>query len=326
MAVTSSGQIKITDIVTEFGGTAPHALSEYYDAAAGIPASGIITVSDFYGASAALSLTVTSSQLNFDLYDALIAAGHSSSTISGVAIFNLTINSGVTMKGSNTQGNNSRLGDYTYNTSYSVTDHGDTAAGAFGTPKVPMGASSSQRAGTSVGGVVIEGLPNGCTINITNAGTIEPGAGSGGHGPHNNHGPWHGHYQHCGGGTGGAGITIIDVDSATVNLTNSGTVRSGGGGGGGGGWGAGHSSCCPKWGGDGQGHNRSNQGGAGGSHGGNAGGSGGTWGNGGSTVNSQGGLGGTIFELRSCSSTTVNLTNTGTTTGTTSRSTSSWRA
>ena len=29
MPVQSSGQIKITDIVTEFGGTEPHAMSEY---------------------------------------------------------------------------------------------------------------------------------------------------------------------------------------------------------------------------------------------------------------------------------------------------------
>lgn len=51
MAIQSSGQIAMSDIVGEFGGSAPHALSEYYGAATGIPASGQITIGDFYGAS-----------------------------------------------------------------------------------------------------------------------------------------------------------------------------------------------------------------------------------------------------------------------------------
>lgn len=48
MAVTSSGQIKISDIVAEFGGSAPHAMSEYYGKDT-VPASGEISISDFYG-------------------------------------------------------------------------------------------------------------------------------------------------------------------------------------------------------------------------------------------------------------------------------------
>jgi hypothetical protein len=52
MALQTSGAISINDIVGEFGGTAPHSLSEYYGVAAGIPSSGAISLSDFYGASA----------------------------------------------------------------------------------------------------------------------------------------------------------------------------------------------------------------------------------------------------------------------------------
>lgn len=55
MALQSSGSISINDIATEFGGTTPHGLSEYYGVATGIPASGSIDISDFYGASAAPS-------------------------------------------------------------------------------------------------------------------------------------------------------------------------------------------------------------------------------------------------------------------------------
>lgn len=52
MTLPLSGVLSMSDIVAEFGGTAPHGLSEYYGAAAGIPASGQLAVSDFYGASA----------------------------------------------------------------------------------------------------------------------------------------------------------------------------------------------------------------------------------------------------------------------------------
>ena len=59
MALPSSGQLSINNIVGEFGGSAPHALSEYYrggslvpDSAtnSGVPTSGQIKISDFYGA------------------------------------------------------------------------------------------------------------------------------------------------------------------------------------------------------------------------------------------------------------------------------------
>jgi hypothetical protein len=60
MALQSSGQIKLSEIAAEFGGSAPHALSEYYGAASGVPASGQIKLgADFYGTSNSLSLSTT---------------------------------------------------------------------------------------------------------------------------------------------------------------------------------------------------------------------------------------------------------------------------
>jgi hypothetical protein len=51
MALQSSGQITLSEIATEFGGSAPHALSEYYDKG-NAPASGEIELAtDFYGTS-----------------------------------------------------------------------------------------------------------------------------------------------------------------------------------------------------------------------------------------------------------------------------------
>ena len=51
MALQSSGQIKLSEIATEYGGSAPHALSEYHDKG-NAPASGEIQIAaDFYGTS-----------------------------------------------------------------------------------------------------------------------------------------------------------------------------------------------------------------------------------------------------------------------------------
>ena len=49
MTLPSSGPLSIGDIAGEFGGAAPHSLSEYYGAAYGIPASGPLAISNFYG-------------------------------------------------------------------------------------------------------------------------------------------------------------------------------------------------------------------------------------------------------------------------------------
>jgi hypothetical protein len=50
MALQSSGAISLSQIETEFGGSAPTSLSEYYAAAAGIPGNNNpLSLSDFYG-------------------------------------------------------------------------------------------------------------------------------------------------------------------------------------------------------------------------------------------------------------------------------------
>lgn len=52
MALPSSGTITLGQVQTEFGGSNPIQISEYYGAASGVPASGTIALSDFYGTSA----------------------------------------------------------------------------------------------------------------------------------------------------------------------------------------------------------------------------------------------------------------------------------
>jgi hypothetical protein len=69
MVLQSSGAISLDDIQTEFGGTNPIGTSEYYGAASGIPSSGTISFSQFYGKSGTTlrSRNLTGSQ-GFTMY------------------------------------------------------------------------------------------------------------------------------------------------------------------------------------------------------------------------------------------------------------------
>lgn len=51
MPLPASGKITLYDIAAEFGGAVPHRLQEYYGSG-GAPASGLISIQDFYGLSA----------------------------------------------------------------------------------------------------------------------------------------------------------------------------------------------------------------------------------------------------------------------------------
>jgi len=63
MVLQSSGAISLNDIQTEFGGTNPIGINEYYGAASGIPASGVISLSNFYGKSNYILTSAYQSQL-----------------------------------------------------------------------------------------------------------------------------------------------------------------------------------------------------------------------------------------------------------------------
>ena len=75
MATPSSGEFKLQDIVTEFGGDAPHGLTEYYAGGSNVgsgtqnaqgqavPSSGEIKLTDFYGTSNTFAMRIISSLL-----------------------------------------------------------------------------------------------------------------------------------------------------------------------------------------------------------------------------------------------------------------------
>lgn len=75
MALQTSGPISLADIAAEFGGSAPHSLSEYYrggglvpdtPANSGIPTSGAISLSDFYGGDATVGTVQISNAATLD--------------------------------------------------------------------------------------------------------------------------------------------------------------------------------------------------------------------------------------------------------------------
>lgn len=100
MALPTSGPLSLNDIAGEFGGSTPHSLSEYYGAAAGIPTSGTIRISDFYGAAslspATLLFAPVQSSYPTRVYSVDITNPASPSLLStAVTPFNLQYNSSI---------------------------------------------------------------------------------------------------------------------------------------------------------------------------------------------------------------------------------------
>ena len=80
MAIPSSGALALSAIQTEFGGSNPISMSEYYAGGSNvpsgttgdsgsIPSSGAVAVSQFYGASnrVAVALTISSTTQNYNI-------------------------------------------------------------------------------------------------------------------------------------------------------------------------------------------------------------------------------------------------------------------
>lgn len=274
MAIPSSGEIKISEIATEFGDTAPNQMSEYYRGGglvpdvpgnAAVPTSGQISVANFYGAQnrVAVPLTISANTQNYNVYTQATA---SPSYTAGIADVTLTIQPGVLVGSSST-------GTYALNIP-SAFDSGDTVTvvnngtvigrggnGGGGGPGVAPGAAGG---GGNAGSAVYVQFP---TV-FTNNGTIAGGGGGGGGGrggqvvnpptnPKQPAGPVA--YYGGGGGGGGAGYTA----------GSGGGGGPGGGPGGGGPGGSGSSGSSTSGGGGGSGPGPAGNGGTGGGQGAN---------------------------------------------------------
>jgi hypothetical protein len=169
MAIQDSGQIKISDIVAEFGGTAPHGMTEYYrngDNVPGnntnVPESGQISLTNFYSAVNEIQQTYSSTTTNLNL--ATVFGGNWGSTVPK----RVTINSGVTIGA--TSGNAAILipsgmaGTLVIDNNGSIEGHG--------------GAANSGAGGNAITATHTTGV----TINNASGASIKAGGGGGGQG------------------------------------------------------------------------------------------------------------------------------------------------
>jgi hypothetical protein len=193
MAVKSSGSLSITtDIVGEFGGQAPHSLSEYYRNGANVPdagansniaTSGEISFSDFYGSVAELGVTISANTTNLNLLAAIEAVY---GTQSASSVYRVSIASGVTIGATSSAPNNAAItwGDFPDGSTITLVNDG--AIDALGGSAGSSGAGDTTHVGGSAGGSggsggdAIYANYSNQTMNITNNGNIRGGGGGGG--------------------------------------------------------------------------------------------------------------------------------------------------
>jgi len=178
MALPASGTITLADIQTEFGGSNPISLSEYYRGGAyvtsnntNVPTSGTISLSNFYGAVRQFAFTISSNQTDANLRTLAISAGWDQS-----APLVATIGSGVEITSSST-GTPALTVSGSFPAGVQLTNNG-TIVGRGGTGGL-YGRIDLDRPG-GPGGDGGVGLSVSSTISINNAGTIGGGGGGGG--------------------------------------------------------------------------------------------------------------------------------------------------
>jgi hypothetical protein len=160
MALPSSGQISLSDIQTEFGGSNPIALSEYYSKG-NAPASGEIQLAaDFYGTSASIHTTTFTAGIDSSKSGRDIIGYDTNTLTGGVSIGTMTDDDFV--DGSNTI------------TIVRVTD--DQGSGSF--IKFTLGGSPYQYTGWTTAEIVGLGTMNRSSANYTANGGFSIAGGS----------------------------------------------------------------------------------------------------------------------------------------------------
>jgi hypothetical protein len=239
--------ISMTTIATEFGGTVPHSLSEYYRGGglvpntpgnSAIPTSGQIAMGNFYGSANrnVIDLFISANTYNYDVYtnrSPLYSAGNTDLT--------LTIDPGVTV-GSTSTPASALLVPNAFNPGDTVTIinngiiQGMGGGGGNGSSSTPVTGSP----GGGGGNAVLLQRPT----TITNNGTLAGGGGGGGGGgsaraisgaTYVGLGGGGGGGAGFNGGAGGAGGGPAATPTTTAGTPgNSGTSPAGGSGGSGG--------------------------------------------------------------------------------------------
>jgi len=216
-----TGQLSLGDIAGEYGGSAPHALSEYYSKG-NAPGSGEIQIhADFNGTSNIFTYTISSNVTGLNFRTGATNAGwDGSSILAGV------INSGVVVYGASTGSYAMVIGGGAYPSGSSLTNNGTILGkgGAGGNTTAPSRYCGGQNSKTT-------GFAGGPGLQISNAiiidnssGRISGGGGGGGVG---------GTYGNWGTGGGGGGGTGAGAGGSSQFAGNgaAGSLTGGGGGG-----------------------------------------------------------------------------------------------
>jgi hypothetical protein len=257
MPLPSSGPISFSDIQSQFGGTNPISLSEYYRGGGfvtntgvnnTIPTSGAISVNNFYNTygRVPIAITISASTNNYDAY-----ASRTLNYVAGVSDLTYTINAGVVIGSANTSLNAFLISASFLSTdTVTVINNGRiTGAGGNG------GRGSDQRpggTGAAGGGGGGTALSVARAVTITNNGTVAGGGGGGGGGGGSYFGRNAKSDDNIAGGGGGGGAGAVAGSGASGgtaagqennyngNAGGAGTLTAGGGGGAtnGGGYGA----------------------------------------------------------------------------------------
>ena len=180
-----SGTISLLDIQTEFGGSNPIGINEYYGVASGVPSSGQISFSDFFCKVAEVVVTITNAE-NLNVSTLFSSAVWLSTTTNKKLIVNGTV-------GATSVSNYALSISSDFGGRFTLVNNGNIY-GAGGRPTTGTGGSG--------GNAILAGKSN---IFIQNNGRIYAGGGSGGQG-----------------GTGGAGVYTTSGSSYWANTTCSG--------------------------------------------------------------------------------------------------------
>jgi len=236
--------ISMNTIATEFGGTVPHSLSEYYRGGglvpntpgnSAIPTSGQIAIGNFYGSAnrSVVALTIAANSYNYDVY-----ANRGPTYVAGATDLTVTVNPDVTV-GSTSTGAYAMLVPSSFSPGDTVTivnngviqgmGGGGGGGGPSPIPGVDVSAGSPGGAG---GNAVYVNRP----VVFTNNGTLAGGGGGGGGGGGNWASPGKQGPQPAGGGGGGGGAGVNGGASGGGGSPGgspggSGTSTTGGGGG-----------------------------------------------------------------------------------------------
>ena len=167
MALQSSGAISLANVQSEFGGSNPISITEYYGRAGGIPGSGTISLSDFYGKSSSIPVSTSFTQC-YDHYASVYYDGNGNIYVRSHEPSG-NIHTGRGDCGGNQQGNYNR---YSFNKSgFSTINVTVSASGRNGSGSITINQSVNSTYGpTQVGAT--DGSGGAAGYSFTISGTI----------------------------------------------------------------------------------------------------------------------------------------------------------